>query len=309
MDPPRSLRAPPGIGLGLRWEFLDEVLACLDEGRELAIGIPGGPTTPLAFFEVSPENYMRRGGWFPAALERVRAALPILTHGLTLSVGGVDPFDDAYLAELARFLRRLGPSFHSDHLCFCGTDGRMTHELLPLPLTGGAAKHAAARLREAQDRLDRPMAIENITHYLVPGAASLDEPDFLAEVLERSSAGLVLDVNNVYVNAQNYGFDPIAWLERVPFDRVVELHVAGHERSDVDEVILDTHGAPVVAPVFALLEWVVERTGPVPVLLERDHAVPSLGELLAECGALDASYRRGLERHASKATPIPGAGT
>jgi uncharacterized protein len=295
--------APEGIGLGLRWEFLDDVLARLDGDR--------GALAPISFFEVSPENYMRRGGWFPAALDRVAEAFPLLTHGLTLSVGGVDPFDDAYLAALKTFLDRFRPPFHSDHLCFCGIDGKMVHDLLPLPLTPAAAAHTAARLREVTDRLERPVAIENITHYLVPGQASVAETEFLGEVLERSQCSLLLDVNNVHVNATNYGFDPIAWLEAVPLERVVEIHVAGHERSDEDELVIDSHGAPVESPVLSLLEWVVERTGPVPVVLERDCNVPSLDELLAECRAVLGAYRRGLDRakrdfSGASGLPTPG---
>ena len=132
-----------GVGLGLRWEFLDEVLAALDapdrDARDAALPVP--------FFELSPENYMRRGGYFPAAIERVRAHRPILTHGLSLSVGGIDPLDAGYLRALGGFLERLDPPFHSDHLCFSGVDGRFVHDLLPLPHTPAAAAHAAARIR------------------------------------------------------------------------------------------------------------------------------------------------------------------
>lgn len=273
-----------GVGLGLRWEFLDEVLAAIDQAEAL----------PVPFFELSPENYMRRGGYFPAAVERIRARCPVLTHGLTLSVGGLDPFDAGYLRALRGFLERLDPPFHSDHLCFSGVDGRILHDLLPLPLTPAAAAHAAARIREAEDRLGRPMAVENITYYLVPGRAALDEADFLVEVLERAGCGLLLDVNNVYVNARNHGFDPVAFLEKIPPGRVVAIHVAGHEWRDEAELIIDTHGAPVIEPVLDLLTRAVARTGPVPVVLERDHNVPPLDELLEELREVEAAYRRGL---------------
>jgi len=273
-----------GVGVGLRWEFLDEVLERLDTG------------VPVAFFEVSPENYMRRGGYYPGALERVRERYPLITHGLTMSLGGVDPLGDEYMRELGRFVGRTGSPWHSDHLCFSGTDGRMLHDLLPLPLTSGAAAHVAGRVREAEDRLELPMLVENITHYLVPGHAALDEVEFVGEVLERSGAGLLLDVNNVYVNAQNYGFDPLDFMRRVPFGRVRQLHVAGHERIDEDEVVLDSHGSDVVDPVLALLEWVVERTGPLPVVLERDNNVPALDALLNEVERVRRAYERGLAR-------------
>ncbi|AUX45854.1 hypothetical protein SOCE26_073500 [Sorangium cellulosum] len=288
---PTTGSAPTGVGLGLRWEFLEEVLAALDEGAAL----------PVPFFELSPENYMRRGGYYPAAIERIRERRPILTHGLTLSVGGIDPFDAGYLRALGDLLGRLDPPFHSDHLCFCGVDGRLLHDLLPLPLTPAAAAHAAARIREVEDRLERPMAVENITSYLVPGRASLDEADFLVEVLERAGCGLLLDVNNLYVNARNHGFDPVAFLEKIPPRRVVAMHVAGHEWRDEAEVLVDTHGAPVIEPVLDLLARAVARTGPVPVVLERDHDVPPLAALLDELAAVDAAYRRGLAAREAQA--------
>jgi uncharacterized protein (UPF0276 family) len=274
-----------GIGLGLRRDFIDDVLASLDEGRSL----PG-----VSFFEISPENYMRRGGYFPAALERISERYRFLTHGLTLSVGAVDPFDAGYMAELGDFIASTGAPFHSDHLCFSGSDGRMLHDLLPLPLSRAAAVHVAARIREAQGRLGLPFAIENITHYLIPGAPSLGEAEFIGEVLLRSDATLLLDVNNVYVNAQNYGFDPIAFLRQLPLDRVVQLHIAGHTRSEEDDVIIDTHGADVIPEVLDLCAWVIERTGPLPVVLERDHNLPPLDDLLVEVARVEEAYARGL---------------
>jgi hypothetical protein len=289
--------------LGLRWEFLDDVLeqlAVSDGGSPSEPGSAPNPNPPglgpVRFFEISPENYMRRGGYYPEALDRVRASVPLLTHGLTLSVGGIDPFDDAYLRELGRFLDRVDPPFHSDHLCFCGVDGRVLHDLLPLPFTRAAAIHAASRVREVSARLGRPMVIENITYYLTPGEATLTEVEFLTEVLEKSDARLLLDVNNVYVNAQNHGFDALAWLGAIPLDRVAQLHVAGHQWMPEDEVILDTHGAPIGDPVFDLLTWVIERTGPLPVVIERDQNIPAWGELLAEASRVSEAYERGLAR-------------
>ena len=241
-----------GVGLGLRRDFIDEVLEAHGEGRP----IPG-----VSFFEISPENYMRRGGYFPAALERLAGSYRFLTHGLTLSLGGLDPLDEGYLRELSAFIAPLGAPFHSDHLCFSGGGGRALHDLLPLPHTERAAVHIAARVREASERLELPFAVENITYYLAPGRASLSEADFIGEVLERSRASLLLDVNNVYVNAKNHGTSPIALLERLPLDRVVQLHVAGHTWSDEDGLILDTHGADMIPEVLDLCAWVIERTG------------------------------------------------
>ncbi|MEB2313133.1 MAG: DUF692 domain-containing protein [Sorangiineae bacterium] len=275
---------PNGLGLGLRWEFLEEVLE--------------GPPLDLAFFEVSPENYMRRGGYFPAALEQIAARYPIVTHGLTMSLGAIDPPEASYLRELRRELERLGSPWHSDHLCFSTAGERVLHELLPLKFCRENARRVADRVRAVEDALGRPMAFENISYYAHPGRAEMSEAEFLVEVLERSQAGLLLDVNNAYVNGLNHGYDPRELIAALPLERVVELHVAGHTRLP-SGLVLDTHGAPVADPVYELLEWTLERTGPRPVLLERDHAIPPLTELLAEVERLTVIYER--------ATAAPGA--
>ena len=277
--------AIPGVGLGLRFEIIQEVIEALEKQASLA---------PIAFFEISPENYMRRGGFCPSALARVRSAFPCLSHGLCGNWGGFDPLRGDYYRSLKAFLDELDPPFHSDHLCFGGAQGKLVHDLLPLPISSAQAKYTATRLREIQDRIERPIALENITHYFMLGQSSMDEADFIAEVVERSSAGLLLDVNNVYVNAQNYGFDPKLFIEKLPLSKVCEIHIAGHAYMPEDEVILDTHGAPIIDPVFSLLAWTVERTGPLPVLLERDNNLPSLSVLLDELRAVKAAYEQGL---------------
>ena len=268
-----------GLGLGLRWDFLEELL----ERTEIE----------LPFVEVSPENYMRRGGHFPAALARVRERFSVVSHGLTMSLGGTDAFDDAYFRELNRFLARVGATHHSDHLCWSGTESGILHDLLPLPFTREAVRHVTARIDDAKRRLDVPLAIENVTWYAPLGEPEMREEDFVAEVLARSDVGLLLDVNNVYVNALNHGFDPLDWLAKMPLDRVVELHVAGHHRWD-DGLVVDTHGADVPDPVYELMAWVIERTGPKPVLLERDQRIPELDTLLDEVDRLQARYGRAL---------------
>ncbi len=275
-----------GVGLGLRWEFLDEVVDSAREGRAL----------PVDFFEVSPENYMRRGGYVPASLEEVAARYPLLTHGLTLSLGGVDPLGDDYLTELRRFLERFAPPFHSDHLCFQGAEERMVHDLLPLPFLEEAVANTSARVREAQDRLGLPVVVENISYYLEPGAREMQEAEFITRVLDASGARLLLDVNNVYVNSLNHGFDAREFLDALPLDRVAQIHVAGHQRSAEHELVIDTHGADIVDPVYALLAHALERTGPVPVLLERDHAIPPLDALLAEVAQVRAVYDRAVAK-------------
>jgi len=282
---PGRRQALGGVGLGLRWEFLEEVL--------------DGPLHDVAFFEVSPENYLGRGGYYPHALERIAERYPIVTHGLSLSLGAIAEPDLAYLNALRTEIARLNPPWHSDHLCFSTAGERVLHDLLPLKFSAENVERVAARARRMAAFLDRPFAIENITYYVHPGEPEMSELAFLQRVLERSDAGLLLDVNNVYVNSQNHGFDPYAFITQLPLERVLEIHVAGHHRLE-DGMLLDTHGKAVADPVLELLEWTIERTGPVPVLLERDSDVPELSELLREVGQLRELQTRALRRHAER---------
>ena len=275
-------QSPTGVGLGLRGAFLRDV-------------VRGDADDKVAFLEVAPENYMHRGGRSPKRLATLAERFPIITHGLMMSLGGTDPFDDAYMAELKAFLDRYDPPWHSDHICWSGMDGAVLHDLLPIPFTTETAKRVAGRIREAADRLERPMAIENISWYLQLGKSTLDEAAFITEVLERADCGLLLDVNNVFVNATNHGFDAQAWVDAVPLERVVQLHIAGHEPWD-ETLLVDTHGAEVRDEVRALLSYVIERTGPKPVLLERDSNIPPLSELLDEAASLQAVYDAALAK-------------
>jgi uncharacterized protein len=281
--------APTGIGLGLRARFLARVADGEADGR-------------VAFLEVSPENFMHRGGANPAHLRRVAERHPLLSHGLMMSLGGTDPFDREYFATLREFLDRFDPPWHSDHACFSGLHGALLHDLLPVPFTSRAASRMAGRIAEARDRLERPMAVENISWYCKLGHAPLDESQFLAEVLDTADCGLLLDVNNVFVNARNHGFDPYDWLRAIPLHRVWQLHVAGHERWEED-LVVDTHGADVRDEVYDLLGWVIERLGPMPVLLERDANIPPLPRLLDEVDRLDTVYQAALARHEAARAP------
>ena len=278
-------RALAGVGLGLRWDFLEEVLA--------------DPPPDVAFFEVSPENYLGRGGYYPAALEQIAERYPIVTHGLTLSIGAVDEPDPGYLGALKKELERLNPPWHSDHLCFSSAGNRVLHELLPLQFSQENVRRVAERAKSLAGFLERPFALENITYYVHPGQPEMPELEFLNRVLDASDAQLLLDVNNVYVNARNHGFDPRAFIAGLPLDRVAEIHVAGHQTLETG-MLLDTHGEPVADPVLELLEWTIERAGNVPVLLERDNHVPELAELLAELRVIRDLQTRALGRHAER---------
>jgi uncharacterized protein (UPF0276 family) len=275
-----------GVGLGLRLEFTDELVA-----RSVA-----GEALPIDFLEISPENYMARGGRQAASLASLAQRHPVMTHGLTMSVGGVDPLDAQYLAELAAFVRDVDSPWHSDHLCFGAVDGRALHDLLPVPFKESAVQRVADRIRRARDAIGVPLAIENVSYYWHPGRAEMGEAEFLTRVCEAADCGLMLDVNNAYVNAVNFGFNVDGWMAAAPLERVVQIHVAGHEWFEVDAqglgapreaqapgaMIVDTHGANVPDPVLLLLGRVLARTGPVPIVLERDQNIPDLDVLLEE---------------------------
>lgn len=289
-----------GVGLGLRWDFVDELLDTKPE---------------LDFVEISPENYMGRGGYYDEALDRATSLWPIVTHGLTMSLGGVDPLREDYLKGLAAFLERVKSPWHSDHLCFSTFGGVVLHDLLPIPFKEAEVGRVADRIKRAQDAIGRPMAVENVSFYMHPGKREMTEAEFLARVCEAADCGLMLDVNNAWVNATNFGFDVDAWMAVAPLDRVVQIHVAGHDwfsdgpwelrdrprdLSDKEgSLIVDTHGSPCSSEVLALLERALEKTGPVPVLLERDQAIPALDELLDEVSRIKVIWERATRRTGS----------
>ncbi len=282
MGKPPVANQTMGVGLGLRWELADELFA----GESRVDGID--------FLEVSPENYIGRGGAFATHLEKACAHYPILTHGLTLSVGGYDDLDAGYLEGLRAFVARVKSPWHSDHLCFGSVRGTMMHDLLPIAFNASEVDRIADRIKRAEDVIGVPFAIENISFYMHPETPQMSEAEFVARICERADCKLMLDVNNAYVNSVNFGFDVDEWMRTVPLERVVQIHVAGHDEftEEGERVIVDTHGAPVCDPVLALLERVLSKTGPVPVLLERDQAIPPLPVLIAELHALKTIWSR-----------------
>lgn len=271
----------------MRWEFLDELVEQLPAN--------------LNFLEISPENYVGRGGHVTAQLARLRERYPLLSHGLTMSLAGTEPFDVEYMQSLRTFLGEMKSPWHSDHLCFSiAGGGRVLHDLLPPKMTKTSASRAADRVRRAQDALGVKMAIENISFYLPPGEDEMSEADFVGEVCEQADCGLMLDVNNVYVNSVNFAFDPKKWLDRVPLERVVQMHVAGGEWVDDIEgagrTLIDSHGADVPDPVMQLFEKALARTGPVPVIVERDQAIPPFADLLKEVDRVRAVFDRATKK-------------
>jgi uncharacterized protein (UPF0276 family) len=261
-----------GHGIGLRPKHYPEVLA----GRR------------ADWFEVISENYMVRGGRPLAVLERVRADTPVVLHGVSLSIGSVDPLNGAYLDELRALADRIEPAWVSDHLCWGSHGRRYAHDLLPLPYTEEALRHVVARVRRVQERLGRRILLENVSSYLTFRHSTMAEWTFLAAVAEAADCGILLDVNNVFVSAVNHGFRGEDYLAGLPAGRIGQIHLAGH--SDHGTHLLDTHDAAVPDPVWDLYREAVRRFGPVATLVEWDDHIPPLDDLLAE-----AAHARAVE--------------
>lgn len=261
-------------GLGLRRVLLD--------------ALRRAPAGAFDFLECAPENWIGVGGKFGAAFDALAARHPIACHGLSLSLGGTTPLDETFLARVRRFLERYQVPLYSEHLSYCTDDGHL-YDLLPLPFTEEAVRHVAARIRRVQDALGRRIAIENISYYAAPWQA-MDEASFVRAVLEEADCDLLLDVNNVYVNAINHGYDARQYLAAMPSARVVSYHVAGHY-DEAEDLKIDTHGAPVKDDVWALLAEAYRLHGVRPTLLERDFNLPPLPVLLEEVGRIRAIQR------------------
>ncbi|KQY95533.1 hypothetical protein ASD21_09130 [Caulobacter sp. Root1455] len=242
------------------------------------------------WFEVISENFLDHAGYAAHVLEVVAAHRPVVMHGVSLSIGGADPLDAAYLDRLAALADRIRPAWISDHLCWTGVAGINTHDLLPLPLTEAALAHVIDRVKAVQDRLGRPLILENPSSYLEFRSSQMPEWEFLARLAEAADCGLLLDVNNVHVSAFNHGFDPTAYIAAIPAERIVQVHLAGP--SDFGTHLMDTHDAPVPDAVWPLYAQVQARTGGVSTLLEWDANIPAWADLLAEL-AKAAAARKG----------------
>lgn len=256
---------PLGFGLGLRPGHYDAVLE-------------GGHR--VDWFEVTTENYLVPGGKPLHYLERVRARYPLVMHGVSLSIGSTAPLDLGYLRSVRELARRIEPAGISDHLCWTGVGGVNLHDLMPLPFTMEAVAHVAARVRQAQDVLDCQLMLENVSSYVACADAEMTEWEFVAQVSEAADCLLLLDVNNVYVNSVNHGFDARDYLRALPVARVRQLHLAGHSRQG--GMLIDTHDAPVAEAVWQLYERAVARFPGAATTLERDDHIPPLAELVAE---------------------------
>ena len=259
---------PPftGFGLGLRKEHHGEILA---------------HEQPLDFVEIISENFMACGGRPLRTLDALRERHPIAMHGVSLSLGSAHGLNPEYLTELKALARRIDPLWVSDHLCWTGTPGFNSHDLLPLPYTEEPLDICAANIAHAQNVLERPLLIENPSSYISFADNQFSEWQFLAALTERTGCYLLLDVNNIYVSSVNHGFDPHNFIGGIPADRVRQMHLAGHSQGP-DGMLIDTHDAPVCTEVWELYKCAVQRFGPCATMIERDDAIPPLGTLLAE---------------------------
>ena len=254
-----------GFGLGLRPEHYEEIVAS-----------PG----KVSWFEALSENYMVPGGGPLHWLDRIRRDYPMALHGVSLSIGSIDPLDRGYLDALKALVERVQPLWVSDHLCFTGLRAQNMHDLLPLPYTEEALDHTAERVLAVQDHLGRRLVLENVSSYVTYAASELTEWEFIAELAKRADCDILLDVNNVYVSAFNHEFDALAFLRAMPRERVRQFHLAGHTHKGSH--IIDTHDHPIVPDVWALYEEAVKLFPGVPTMIERDDDIPSYDELLAE---------------------------
>jgi uncharacterized protein (UPF0276 family) len=239
----------------------------------------------LAFVEVHSENYFAPGGSAITALERVRREWPVSLHGVGLSLGSADGLDEAHLGKLRRLIARIEPAFVSEHLSWSAFGGRHANDLLPLPFDEETVGHVVTRISQVQEALGCALLVENVSRYHAFAHSTLGEAQFVAEVVRRSGCGLLLDVNNVWVNAVNHGLDAHAYLAALDGDTIGEIHVAGHEPGAVG--LIDSHAAPVSDEVWALYAEAISRFGPRPTLVEWDAKLPALPVLLAEADKAD----------------------
>jgi uncharacterized protein (UPF0276 family) len=273
-----------GVGVGLRVPHYRRIFA--EKPR-------------IDFVEVISENFMGAGGRPRHHLERALELYPVVQHGVSLGLGGPEEPNHAYLESLRELVRRTKTPWVSDHFCWCGAGGAHLHDLLPLPFTPELVQKVADRARRIQDFLGVPFALENASSYLTYKASTLAEWEFIAEVAERADIGLLFDVNNVFVTAYNHGLDPLAFVEAVPADRIVQIHLAGH--TNLGTHIIDTHDGHVSEPVWALYRRTLERAGAVSTLIEWDDDIPELEVLLAEAERARSERDRALlaRAHAS----------
>tara|TARA_Y100001956_G_C4088793_1_gene171973 strand:- start:97 stop:939 length:843 start_codon:yes stop_codon:yes gene_type:complete len=253
------------VGLGLRREMLDDFIE--------------SPPGQVDFLEVAPENWLKMGGKFGKQFKQLTEKHTFICHGLSLSIGSPEPLDVEFVKSLKSFFKTHNIKLYSEHLSYCSGTGHM-YDLMPIPFTADAIKYVAGRIKQVQDILEQRIAVENVSYYAAPGQ-EMSEQEFTLEVLKQADCDLLLDVNNIYVNSVNHGYDAIEFLQAMPSERVLYGHVAGHYEESTS-LLVDTHGADVCDPVWNLLAKAYDYHGLFPTLLERDFNIPSMPEVLSE---------------------------
>lgn len=265
MNKTRNRYPVHGAGLGLRRSFIDVAAE--------------RPPANVDFWEIAPENWIGLGGRYGRQLRTLTERYPFVCHGLSLSIGSPAPLDVDFVRRIKAFLDEYDIAVYTEHLSYCSDDGHL-YDLMPIPFTQEAVAHVVARVRTVQDILERPIGLENISYYAAPGR-EMDEIDFINAIISEADCRLHLDVNNIYVNSINHGYDGVDFLSRLPGERIVYAHVAGHY-VEAEDLRIDTHGADVIDPVWDLLDLAYDRFGVFPTLLERDFNIPPLDRLLTE---------------------------
>lgn len=269
-----------GSGLGLRRSLLGE----LTEAHP----------SQIDFMEIAPENWIGLGGTFGKQFRYFTERYPFICHGLSLSIGSPSPLDMDFLKNLKDFLKNHNIKAYSEHLSFCSDTGHL-YDLMPIPFTDEAVKYVADRIRTVQDTLEQRIAMENVSYYAAPGK-EMEEIDFLNAVISEADCDLLLDVNNIYVNSVNHRYDAETFLKALPAERIMYLHIAGHYQ-EAEDLVVDTHGADIIDPVWTLLDKAYETFGVVPTLLERDFNIPPLKELLKEVDIISSMQNKWNHQH------------
>jgi uncharacterized protein (UPF0276 family) len=273
-----------GAGLGLRRSLLAEIAA-------------NPPTQTVGFYEVAPENWITLGGQYGKQFRSLTERFDFVCHGLSLSLGSSDPLDEKLVLDIKQFMAEHQIKLYSEHLSYCSHDGHL-YDLMPIPFTEEAVEHVAARIRRVQELLEQRIAIENVSYYAAPGQ-EMAEIDFFNAVVEEADCDILLDINNIYVNSVNHGYDAEAFLRAVPGQRIAYAHIAGHY-VEAEDFLVDTHGAEVIDPVWKLLGKAYELYGVFPTLLERDFNLPPLAELLREVETIKTIQNAWRSEHAKR---------
>ncbi|MGZ8152784.1 MAG: HvfB family MNIO-type RiPP peptide maturase [Methylovulum sp.] len=272
-----------GAGLGLRRSFLSQLI--------------NAPLPGVGFYEVAPENWITIGGKLGKQFRAMTERFDFICHGLSLSLGGADPLDEQLVRDVKQFMRDHQMKLYSEHLSYCSKDGHL-YDLMPIPFTSEAATHVAARIKRVQDILEQKIALENVSYYAAPGQ-EMTEIDFFNAVVAEADCDVLIDINNIYVNSVNHGYDAEDFLKAIPAQRIAYAHIAGHY-VEAEDFLVDTHGAEIIDPVWKLLGKAYELYGVFPTLLERDFNIPDLAELMREVNIIKDIQNDWSQQHAKQ---------